>query len=373
MSTLTTRAAVVRGPGKDWEIVELDLDEPKAHEVRVKMKASGLCHSDEHVREGSPHIRYPMVGGHEGAGVVEAVGEGVSRVKVGDHVATSWIPVCGHCRYCSTGHQNLCDDGKNAANGMLSDGTFRFHENGVDFGGMNVLGTFAERIVVSENSCVPIDGDLPFAQAALVACGVTTGWSSSVYAAGTRPGDTVVVIGIGGVGINAVQGAHFAGAKHVIAIDPVEFKLEMARSLGATFATSDPEEARAHLIDATRGQMADHAICTVGVMEAPVLKLAVSLIGKASDVIVTAVGRPDEVTFNLSGSPLTGWQKRIQGTLFGGANPLYDIPRLLGLYKSGQLKLDELITRRYRLDQINEGYADLWAGRNIRGVIIHED
>ena len=370
---MKTRAAIVRGPGKAWEIAELDLDEPKAYEVRVKMKASGLCHSDEHVREGSPHIRYPMVGGHEGAGVVEAVGEGVSRVKVGDHIVTSWIPVCGHCRYCSTGHQNLCDDGKNAANGMLQDGTFRFHENGVDIGGMNVLGTFAERMVISENSCVPIDPHLPFEQAALVACGVTTGWASSVYAAGTGAGDTVVVIGIGGVGINAVQGARFAGAKHVIAIDPVPFKLEMAAKVGATFATSDPEEARAHIVEVTRGQLADHAVCTVGVMEADVLKLAVSLIGKNANVIVTAVGRPDTHTVNLTGSPLTGWQKRIQGTLFGGANPLYDIPKLLGLYQAGRLELDALITKRYRLEEINDGYEDMLAGRNIRGVLVHEE
>ena len=370
---MKTRAAVVRGPGQAWEVTELDLDEPKAFEVRVKMKASGLCHSDEHVREGSPHIRYPMVGGHEGAGVVEAVGEGVTRVKVGDHVVTSWIPVCGHCRYCSTGHQNLCDDGKNAANGMLQDGTFRFHQDGVDLGGMNVLGTFSERLVISENSCVAIDKDLPFEQAALVACGVTTGWASSVYAAGTRAGDTVVVIGIGGVGINAVQGARYAGAKHVVAIDPVPLKLEMAARLGATFTTADPEEAREHVVQVTRGQMADHAVCTVGVMEADVLKLAVSLIGKNANVVVTAVGRPDTITVSLSGSPLTGWQKRIQGTLFGGANPLYDIPRLLGLYKAGRLELDALITRRYRLDQINEGYEDLLAGRNIRGVLVHEE
>jgi S-(hydroxymethyl)glutathione dehydrogenase/alcohol dehydrogenase len=373
MGTMKTRAAVIRAPGKWWEITELDLDEPKDHEVLVKMKASGLCHSDEHIREGAPHIRYPLVGGHEGAGIVEAVGNGVTRVKVGDHVVTSYIPVCGHCRYCSTGHQNLCDAGKNAAIGCLEDGTFRFHEHGEDLGGMCVLGTFSERAVLSENSCVAIDGDLPFEVACLVGCGVTTGWASSVYAAATRAGDTVVVIGIGGVGINAVQGARFAGAKNVIAIDLVPFKLEKALELGATFATSDPEEARQHIVEVTRGQMADHAVITVGVMESEVMKLAVSLIGKASDVIVTAVGRPNDMTIQLTGSPLTGWQKRIQGALFGGANPLYDIPKILGLYRSGDMKLDELITRRYSLDQVNEGYQDMLDGKNIRGVMIFDD
>ncbi|HEY2653168.1 MAG TPA: alcohol dehydrogenase catalytic domain-containing protein [Solirubrobacteraceae bacterium] len=165
---MKTRAAVVRGPGQQWEVTELDLDEPKEHEVLVRVMACGLCHSDEHVREGGPY-RYPMVGGHEGAGVVEKAGPSVTRVREGDHICTSWIPVCGHCRYCSTGHQNMCNDGLNAGTGMFLDGTFRFHENGEDVGGMCVLGTFSQWMVVPENSCVPIDEDLPFEIAALVA------------------------------------------------------------------------------------------------------------------------------------------------------------------------------------------------------------
>ena len=155
---MRTRAAVVRGPGQRWELTELELDEPKDHEVLVRVMACGLCHSDEHVREGGPY-RYPMIGGHEGAGVVEKVGPSVSRVREGDHICTSWIPVCGHCRYCSTGHQNMCDAGLNAATGMFPDGTFRFHENGEDLGGMCVLGTFSQWIVIPENSCVPIDDE----------------------------------------------------------------------------------------------------------------------------------------------------------------------------------------------------------------------
>jgi S-(hydroxymethyl)glutathione dehydrogenase/alcohol dehydrogenase len=370
MST-KTMAGVIFDGGKPWEVTELDLDEPKAHEVRVRVMASGLCHSDEHVREGG-NWRYPMVGGHEGAGVVEAVGPDVTRVKPGDHIVTSWIPVCGHCRYCSTGHQNLCDAGLNAGSGLMQDGTFRFHHQGKDIGGMCLLGTFSQWAVIPEYSCVPIDDDLPFEVAALVGCGVTTGWGSSVYAAETRPGETVVIFGIGGVGINAVQGARFAGAKNVIAIDPVPFKLEMAKKMGATFTAENVEEARDHIRDVTRGQLADHAVITVGVMEAEVLQQAVSVIGKNSGVVVTAVGRPDTPQISLTGGPLTGWQKRIQGAIFGAANPLYDIPRLLGLYKAGDLKLDELITRRYTLEDVNDGYRDMLEGRNIRGVLIHE-
>jgi alcohol dehydrogenase (nicotinoprotein) len=217
--SMTTRAAVCRVPGQPWEITDLELDEPKANEVRIKFYASGLCHSDDHIQKGDARMRFPVVGGHEGAGVVDAVGPGVTRVATGDHLVCSFIPACGSCRYCSTGRQNLCDAGKNAATGEFPDGTFRFHQGGEDFGGLCVLGTFSQYAVVSEFSCIPI---------------------------------------------------------------------------------------------------------------------------------------PDDIA------------------LFGDCNPLYDIPRLLDLYRSGDLKLDELISRRYRLDQVNEAYRDLAEGKNIRGVIVHE-
>jgi alcohol dehydrogenase (nicotinoprotein) len=373
MASMTTRAAVLHQPGEDWEITELDLDEPKEYEVLIRYHAAGLCHSDEHIREeGGSHIRLPLVGGHEGAGVVEAVGSGVTRVKPGDHVVTSYIPACGKCRYCSTGHQNLCDRGLYAGVGCLQDETFRFHRNGEDYGGFCALGTFSDRTVVSEYSCVRIDDDIPFEVAALVGCGVSTGWCSAVRAGETRPGETVVVLGIGGVGINAVQGARFAGAKNVIAIDPNQFKLDMASRLGATFTATEVERAREELIQLTRGELADLAVVTVGVLEPEITVDAVSLIGKAGRVVLTSVSRADVKTVNLTGSPLVGWHKRIQGSLAGGANPIYEMPRLLSLYRSGHLKLDEIITQRYSLEQVNEGYHDLLAGKNIRGVIIHE-
>ena len=191
---MRTKAAIIREPGKPWEITELELDEPKVGEVRIAFHASGMCHSDEHLRTGDSTGRLPMVGGHEGAGVIEAVGPDVTRVKVGDHVVCSFIPACGTCRYCSTGHQNLCDWGAQMMTGMLADGTFRFHDDaGADLGGFCMLGTFAERAVVSQNSCVPIDRDIPFEVAALTGCGVPTGWGTAVYAAGVRAGETVVI------------------------------------------------------------------------------------------------------------------------------------------------------------------------------------
>jgi NDMA-dependent alcohol dehydrogenase len=373
MASMTTRAAVLHKPGQDWEITELDLDEPKPYEVLIRYKAAGLCHSDEHIREeGGSHIRLPLVGGHEGAGVVEAVGEGVTRVAPGDHVVTSYIPACGRCRYCSTGHQNLCDRGLYAGTGCLQDETFRFHRNGEDYGGFCALGTFSDHTVVSEYSCVRIDDDIPFEVAALVGCGVTTGWCSAVRAGETRAGETVVILGIGGVGINAVQGARYAGAANVIAIDPNPFKLEMASQLGATYTTSDVEQAREEIIALTRGQLADLAVVTVGVLEPEITADAVSLVGKAGRVVLTSVSRADVKTVSLTGSPLVGWHKRIQGSLAGGSNPIYEMPRLLDLYRSGDLKLDEIITRRYPLEAVNQGYRDLLDGKNIRGVILHD-
>jgi NDMA-dependent alcohol dehydrogenase len=372
MGGLTTQAAILLEPDGPWEVRELQLDPPRANEVLIRFMASGLCHSDEHVRSHITKARLPMVGGHEGAGVIEAVGPGVTRVAVGDHVVCSYIPACGSCRYCSTGHQNLCDVGLNAMVGCLLDGTYRFHYEGQDVGAMCVLGTFSQRAVISEFSAVKVDDDYPFDVACLVGCGVPTGFGSAVYAAGVKAGDTVVVYGVGGVGVNAVQGARYAGARNVVAVDPLEFKLEVAQTMGATHVATSHDEAKELVVRLTRGQLADHAIITADLATAELLRQAVDIIGKASDVIVTSVADYDEPSLHMSSGPLTGNQKRIQGALFGASNPLYDIPKVLSLYRAGDLKLDELITRRYRLDQVNEGYADLLAGKNIRGVIVHE-
>ena len=371
---MRTRAAIIREPGKPWEVTELSLDEPRQGEVRIAFKASGLCHSDEHIQTGDSTGRLPMVGGHEGAGVIEAVGAGVTRVKAGDHVVCSFIPACGTCRYCSTGRQNLCDWGAQMMTGMLADGTFRFHDDdGADLGGFCMLGTFAERAVVSQNSCVPIDPYIPFEVAALTGCGVPTGWGTSVYAAGVRPGQTVVIFGAGGVGSNAIQGARYAGAAHVIVVDPVEFKRSKALEFGATHVFGSAAEAQEAVVEMTWGQLADHAIITIGVLSAEVVDQAAAIVGKGSQVTVTSVGKSAEKQIQLAANgSVVGWQRRIQGHVFGMCNPLYDIPRLLRLYQSGQLKLDELITRRYRLDEVNQGYQDLDDGKIIRGVIVHE-
>jgi S-(hydroxymethyl)glutathione dehydrogenase/alcohol dehydrogenase len=363
---------VLRELGADWEVIELDLDPPGPTDVLIRFVAAGFCHSDEHLRHGDLVPRFPIVGGHEGAGIVEEVGVGVTRVKPGDHVVCSFIPSCGHCRFCSTGQQNLCDLGATILEGCMPDGSFRFHADGQDFGAMCMLGTFAERSVVSELSCVKVDDDLPLEKAVLVGCGVPTGWGSAVYSAGVGPGDTAVIYGIGGIGINSVQGAAHAGASNVVAVDPLPMKRERAEELGATHSFESAEQAQEAVQQLTRGVGADQAIITVDVVSEEVVTAAFGVIRKGGTVVVTGLADPAKHTLHLSGAEMTLYQKTVKGTLFGSANPMYDIPKLLGMYQAGQLKLDELVTKTYTLDQLNEGYDDLLAGKNIRGVLLHD-
>jgi len=369
---MKTKAAVMRGAGKDWEVTELDLDPPKAGEVLMRFVAAGLCHSDEHIRTGDLTPRYPIVGGHEGAGIVEQVGEGVTRLKPGDHVICSFLPVCGHCRFCATGKTNLCDIGAYTMVGCMPDETFRFHAGSEDVGGMCMLGTFSQYATVSEFSCVKVDDDVPLETAVLIGCGVPTGWGTAIHAGGIEPGDTTVVYGVGGIGINAVQGAKFAGAANVVVVDPLEYKRTSAKQLGATHAFADAGEAHAAIFDMTRGVGADQALVTVGVVDEDVVSSAFSAIRKGGVVIVTGLADPEKKTVHVSGGEMTLFEKRIHGSLFGSGDPFHDIPRLVSLYKQGALKLDEIITRRYSLDEINQGYQDLLDGKNMRGVIVHD-
>jgi alcohol dehydrogenase (nicotinoprotein) len=223
--------------------------------------------------------------------------------------------------------------------------------------------------VVHEFSVVKIPGWIGFDVAALVACGVPTGWGSAVRAGDVRAGQTVVIYGAGGVGSNAVQGARFAGAKNVVVVDPVEFKREMAKVFGATHAFATAGEAFDFVRETTWGELADRAIITVGILHDEVIQDAIQVVGKTGQVTITAVGKG---MINENPGMLIGYQRKIQGSIYGGCSPLVDVPLLIGLYEAGDLKLDELITRRYKLDEINEGYRDMLDGKNVRGVIVHE-
>jgi len=369
---MKTRAAVVHQPGKRIEIEELDLDGPRDGEVLIRYTHAGLCHSDLHIAYGNMEARMPMVLGHEGAGIVEEVGPGVTRVAPGDHVVCSFIPNCGTCRYCATGRQSLCDLGATIPEGHLLGGRFPITGPRGQYGAMSMIGAFSQYGVIHQNSAVKVDKDLSLDKAVLVGCAVPTGWGSAVYAANVAPGHTVAIYGSGGVGINAVQGARYAGAKNVVAIDPLENKREKAIELGATHAFATAEEAQQAITEMTSGQGADSAILTVGLMTPEVVAAGFNAIGKGGVVVVTGLNRMMQPTIQLPGSILTLFRKTLKGSLFGDCNPTYDIPKILDLYKAGDLKLDELITRTYILDEVNEGYDDLMAGRNVRGVIVHE-
>ena len=368
---MKTTAAVLLDAGKPFELMELDLDGPGHGEVLIKYTAAGLCHSDLHLADGDLPARYPIVGGHEGSGIIEDTGPGVTKVKPGDHVVCSFTPTCGPCRYCSTGRQNLCDLGATILEGCMPDGGFRFHANGTDLGAMCILGTFSERATISQHSVVKVDDWLPLETAVLVGCGVPSGWGSAVNAGNLRAGDTAVIYGAGGLGINAIQGAVSAGCKYVVVVDPVALKRETALQFGATHVFAGAAEAAQKVAELTWGQGADAALILVGTVEVEVVSAATAVIGKGGTVVITGLADPAALTVQLSGTDLTLNEKTIKGSLFGSCNPQYDIVRLLRLYDAGQLELDELVTRTYTLEEVNQGYQDLRDGVNIRGVIVH--
>ncbi|MFH5821872.1 NDMA-dependent alcohol dehydrogenase [Georgenia sp. AZ-5] len=366
--------AILWEPGtrSGWSVEEIELDPPKFREATVKLAASGICHSDDHLDTGDIPLGWaPILGGHEGAGVVTEVGEGVTDLEVGDHVVLSFLPSCGHCRMCVSGRSNMCDLGAGVLAGRAPDGTHRIHARGQGVGAMSYLGTFAPYVTVPVDAIVKIDKDIPLDKAALIGCGVPTGWGSSVYAAEMQLGDTVVIFGVGGVGMNAVQGARHRGAKNIIAVDPEPYKREMAPKFGATHTAADAEEAAKLVADMTNGQGADRVIVTVGVAYGDIIEPAQAMTRRGGTLVLTSAApvtqrdvKIDLFTFAMSG-------KRLQGTLYGTTNSRTDIPLLTDLYRRGQLNLDDLITRTYDLEDINTAFDDLREGKNIRGVIIY--
>jgi NDMA-dependent alcohol dehydrogenase len=375
------QAAVLHGVGNDWEICEIDLDPPRQGEVLVRMAVAGVCRSDDHFATGDmvsiPEIvemMVPLLGGHEGAGVIEEVGPGVTTLKPGDPVAMSFIPACGNCRWCINGQSYICDAGASLfAKEMPTDGTRRRHLGGKDLMAFAQLGTFSEYAVVAERSVIKIDDSIPLHAASLVSCGVPTGWGSATVSAGTEPGDTVVVLGTGGVGMNALQGAYTAGAKYVVGVDPVEFKRDSAKMFGATHTSPSAEEAIGLVRELTRGVMADRVVVTTSVVHVDLIPLAMMLTRKGGTCVITGITPFSEAMVPLPLQDMVLSNKQLKGVLYGGMNPRASMPMLLSMYQAGVLKLDELVTRRYSLDQINEAIADLRDGRNIRGIIEFPD
>jgi NDMA-dependent alcohol dehydrogenase len=385
--TMKSRAAVLHGVGQDWDVTTIDIDPPHDGEVLVKMAVSGICHSDDHFATGDcvPDENmvaaitaagmpvpewFPLLGGHEGAGVVEEVGPGVTTLQPSDHVAVSFLPACGRCRWCATGSSFLCDVGANMfSKNMITDGTSRRHLRGEDLMAMMQVGTFSEYVVASERSLIKVHDWIPLEAASLVSCGVTTGFGSGSISARTQPGDTVVVIGVGGVGMNAVQGARAAGAKHVVAVDPIDFKRGVATSFGATHTAPDAGAAMSLVKEITWGAMADAVVITAGVVDTGLIPVALMLTRKGGTCVITGMTPLSEMNVPMILADMVNSCKTLKGSLYGEMNPRASMPMLLSMYEAGDLKLDELVTRRYKLDEINDAIEHLRDGRNIRGVI----
>ncbi|MDJ0362716.1 NDMA-dependent alcohol dehydrogenase [Rhodococcus sp. H29-C3] len=370
---MKTRGAIIRSTPGTYEIVELDLDAPRRNEITVKMVASGICHSDDHIAKGDHAVGvYPICGGHEGAGVIVEVGPETIGFEEGEHVLFSFIAGCGKCRWCAKGMQNLCDRGAAIMTGGRPDdpNSFRLSLDGEVVAQTCGLSTFSEYTTVSTDSVIKVaDKSLSLESLCLLGCGVGTGWGAAVNSAEIYPGQTVIVIGIGGIGINAVQGAAHAGAAHILAVDPVAFKRDSALKFGATQAFSTLEEAADVARSLTNGQGADAAIVTIGVTTGEHIAQAFSSIRKAGVCVVTGLGKMTDVGIPISPMELTLYQKRLVGSLFGASAPSADIPWLIDLYKAGKLELDGLITQTYTLDDVARGFEDMHAGLNLRGVI----
>jgi S-(hydroxymethyl)glutathione dehydrogenase / alcohol dehydrogenase len=364
------QAALLFESRRPFEIVEVDLSDPRPGEVLVRIAAAGVCHSDYHLVSGATKHPMPVVAGHEGAGIVESVGPGVASIHPGDHVILNWAPACGRCFYCDRGKSNLCDTytGPIWAGTML-DGTTRLTLDGRPVYHYCGLASFATHAVVPEQSCVVVRRDVPLAVAALVGCAVATGVGAAMYTAQVRPGDSVAVFGCGGVGLCILQGAKLCGAQTLIAIDTNPQKMEIARRFGATHAIPAGPDALASIRQATAGRGVDHAFEAVGLPA--VQEAALDAVRPGGNLILAGLS-PMGTGTNLPGALLTRQEKTVKGSYYGSVQPQRDFPMLVDLYRSGRLDLDQLISKQYTLAQINDAYDDMLSGRTARGVIILE-
>jgi NDMA-dependent alcohol dehydrogenase len=360
------KAAVLYEVGQPLSIEEVELDPPKAGEVHVKIGAAGICRSDLHFMHGNAPINMPAVLGHEGSGTVMDVGEGVTRVRPGDRVILSFVPYCGHCHFCLTGRANLCD-AHAATGGTLFDGTTRLHKGDQRITHMGKVACFAHEAVVPETGCIPVSADFPLAQAALIGCCVTTGVGAAMFNARIVPGSTVAVVGAGGVGLNVLQGARLLNASKVIAVDINEGALEFAMKFGATHTVNptvqDPVKA---VKDLTDGLGADYTFEVFGSSET--VLTAYNSARKGGTVVVVGLAPVGDVAA-IDATALVRQEKTIKGSYYGSARPADDMPTMVGLYRSGKINLDDLVTRQYKLDDINQAYKDLESGEVGRGVI----
>jgi Zn-dependent alcohol dehydrogenase len=361
------KAVVARAVGKPVAVEQIDVEPPRGGEVTIQLAACGVCHSDLSATNGTIPYPLPLVLGHEGAGVVIAVGEGVSRYSVGDHVLSSFVSMCGRCHYCQTGRPQLCVQSLKTLY-TLPDGTVRTRDAAGQalnvFCGCGVMSEFA---TVHSDNVVKIDPQMPLPQAALIGCGVMTGVGAAVNTARVEAGAVAIVFGCGGVGLNAIQGCAIAGAGMIVAVDTSEAKLTLATQFGAThtFNVTGHDNVGKALYKLTGGG-ADYAFDCVGMGK--ISEQAWAVLRRGGTAVIVGIAAPkDEITLNAQQVALS--EKTLTGSYYGSARPALDFPRLIGLYRGGRLKLDELITRTYSIDEAPQAFEDLAQGREGRGVI----
>jgi S-(hydroxymethyl)glutathione dehydrogenase/alcohol dehydrogenase len=363
------RAAVLRAFGQPLTVEDVDIERPHAGEVLVRIVASGVCRSDLHTARGIHPTPLPVVLGHEGAGVVEEVGPGVEGVVAGDHVVLSWLPTCGSCRWCLAGRPTRCTGAASFDDGVLADGTTRLRSRGAAVR-HNGSSTFAEATVVPADMVVPIDRAIPLDVASLLGCAVTTGTGAVFNAARVGPGESVVVLGCGGVGSSAVQAARIAGASPIVAVDVDAAKASLAGSLGATHTVSSPiEEAEARVREVVP-EGADHVIEALG--HAPTIEVATRLTGRGGTAVLVGMAPPD-ARVPLDPLTMVYEERRIVGCWYGSGSPTRDIPRLLELFRTGLLQLEPLVTSRRPLEAVNDALGSIETGEGIRTLLIPGD
>jgi S-(hydroxymethyl)glutathione dehydrogenase/alcohol dehydrogenase len=363
------KAAILYEANTPLQVADIEQQTARAGEARVRVMATGVCHSDWHVINGDWTLPLPMVLGHEAAGVVEEVGPDVTNVQPGDHIIFSFRAQCGRCLYCSIGRSVLCDGHKSPRWGML-DGTQRLRHDGQEIYQMARLGTFAEYVVCPAEMVIPIRKEMPWAPAALVGCSVPTGVGAVTNAARVEAGASVLVIGCGGVGLNVVQGARLVGASKIIACDLLDNKLEYAQEFGASHTlNAKRDDVVERVRELTDGRGVDYAFDAIG-GEATTLQIVESIRPGGTAVIVGMAAM--SVRAPIAPYYMALQEKTLKGTIYGSVRPNVDIPRLVDLYLDGRIKLDELISRTYSLDEINEGFEALRSGQVARGVVVFD-
>jgi NDMA-dependent alcohol dehydrogenase len=366
-----SKAAVHVGLDQPLEVRDdIEVAAPKAGELKVRIAASGVCHSDLSVQNGTIPLPPPIVLGHEGAGVIEEVGEGVTGFEVGDHVVLTFVPECGECFFCTRDQGFMCEKAAMLNMGGMLDGTKRLSSGGQDLSVMAGCGTFSELTVVPAISAVKIDKDVPLKIAALLGCGVQTGVGAAMNTANIRKGDTVAVIGCGGVGLNVIQGARIAGAERIIAVDMVESKLQLAKEFGATdFVNAGEGNPVAAVQNLTNNRGADVTFEVIGL--GPTIEQAMQMTRGGGETVLVGVPRMD-VMLNINPAfSFIYTAKTVKGCWYGSSNVHREVPKLLELYKKGELKLDELISREITIDDVNGAFDAMKSGEVARSVIVY--